>query len=201
MNSRPPCERDPRKDKNRQHVDAEAAKLPERLFPQDLAGPWQEKNGPHENREAVLERLPGHHVFLRLTGPERRHNPTDDPQNPDDGEQLGGPGSRPAAPGESQQLTRIVQHVADHMREWINRQTGARCEAVEGEYSASSPIQADCGWHQADAQWFPATQVRRRPAHSPALVVLSRSTRPLLAMRYERLRPYRTGAGASRDRR
>src|SRR5438128_935075 len=37
MNPRPPCERDPRKDKTRQHVDTEAAELPERLFPQNLA--------------------------------------------------------------------------------------------------------------------------------------------------------------------
>ena len=49
MNSRPPGERDPRKDKARQHVDANVAELPERLFPKHLAGQWHEKNGACEN--------------------------------------------------------------------------------------------------------------------------------------------------------
>ena len=87
------------------------------------------------------------------------------------------------------------------LRDWIKRQTGARCETIEGEDSALSPIQAECGRHPAVAQWFPATLVRWGLAYSPALVALFRSTMPQPAMRYERPRSYRTEVGASFQRR
>ena len=43
---------------------------------------------------------------------------------------------------------------------------------AQREDKALSPIQADCGRHQADAQWSPATRVRRGLARSQALVAL-----------------------------
>jgi len=56
-----------------------AREVQERLFPQDLPGPWHKENGPHQDRKAVPCRFPDHHVFVRSTRPERRQHPTDDP--------------------------------------------------------------------------------------------------------------------------
>ena len=42
MNSRPPCERDARERQHRDHVDADAAKMPNGRLAQELRGPWRE---------------------------------------------------------------------------------------------------------------------------------------------------------------
>ena len=108
MDSGPPGERDTRQRQDRRHVDPEIAKPPERLFSQKLRDPRREKDASGEDGNAVGPRIRGHHLFLRPAGPERCDDPTDEPGNPDDGKQLGGPGGRPAAPDEIQQFGDIL---------------------------------------------------------------------------------------------
>ena len=161
-----------------------------------------EENGAREMRERYLTRVRGHHVLLVC------------PDQNDATTQLithriqmiasnwvGHVAVQPLQ-DESQPLTGIIQHVMDRIHAiGSNAKPALDVKRSRARTRRRAPFRSDFDRRQADAQWFPATPVRRGLAHSPARVALFRSIRPLPAMRSERLRPYRTEAGASRDRR
>ena len=110
MHSRPPRKQRADQGQTRKQVRTAVADMPDRLLSQGLGSPGRKENGSRDNRDTVGSRLPSHDVFYRSTGPERAHDPADEPGNPDKRQQLGGPGSDPPAPNESQKLMRIMQH-------------------------------------------------------------------------------------------
>ena len=64
-------------------------------------------------------------MLFGSTGPERGHHPADKPGNPDERQQLGGPGGGPPTPREGEYLTEIMRHAAGILLgNQIKRHTG-----------------------------------------------------------------------------
>src|ERR1700704_5021682 len=87
--------------------------MPDWFLRQRLRCPRGEENSSRENGKAVSLRIPGHDLFFRSTGPERRHDPAGNPCKPDERQQFGRPSGDPPTPDESEKLARIIKHISD----------------------------------------------------------------------------------------